>query len=156
MAFQCVDLDLDRWNNIDGLEVRPSYSPHTVETSIFKFRVKYGQEQKTYLHLADTINFKEFNIIIKKYSDIFDQDDLDYVRSNYLSKVDLKKLDVGGGAIHGHISDYQEDPSVKLVMAHTDHELTIDDPRFYNVGFGDTDHLIEDDGFDYFKIKSKQ
>lgn len=156
IAFDCIELHFDQWNNIDGLEVRPSYSPHTVETSIFQFRANYNKSVKTYLHLADTINFKEFKIILDKYPAIFNEKDFQYVSDNYLAKVDLKKLDVGGGAIHGHITDYLEDKSAKLVMAHTDHELPIEDKRFVNAGFGDEDHLLQDQDFNYYKIKSKR
>jgi len=154
VAFECVDLAFNEWNEIDGLEIKPTYSPHTVETSIFKFRVKRNGQVKTYLHLADTINFKEFKVIIEKYPDVLSADDFDYVKNNYLANVDLKKLDVGGGAIHGHIEDYYDDPSSKLVMAHTDNELSVNDPRFVNAKFGDTDYLIDDDSFDFLKIKS--
>jgi hemerythrin len=154
IAFECIDLQFDQWNNINGLEVRPTYSPHTVETSIFKFRVKYQDQTKTYLHLADTINFKEFEIIIKERPDIYTDEDLNYVKNNYLAKVDLKKLDVGGGTIHGHLADYTNDRSTKLVMAHTGHKLDIPDARFVNADFGDTDHLIHDNEYDFLKIKS--
>lgn len=154
VAFQCIDLVFNEWNDIEGLEVKPNYSPHTVETSIFKFRVKHKEGFKTYLHLADTINFKEFRVIIDQYPDVLSSADFDYIKKNYLAMVDLKKLDVGGGAIHGHIEDYKNDQSAKLVMAHTDEELLVDDPRFINAEFGETDHLIEDDGFDFLNAKA--
>ena len=154
VAFHCIDLEFSKWNNIEGLEVKPTYSPHTVETSIFKFRVKHNEDVRSYLHLADTINFKEFKIIIDQYSDILSSADFDYIKNNYLAKVNLKKLDVGGGAIHGHIEDYKDDKSDKLVMAHTDKELVVEDTRFINAEFGETDHLIEDDSFDFLNVKA--
>ena len=36
--FEVCDLEFDEWNNIDGLEVKPVYSPHPVETNILFFR----------------------------------------------------------------------------------------------------------------------
>jgi hemerythrin len=154
IAFQCIDLQFDQWNDFDGLEVKPTYSPHTVETSIFKFRVRHRDQVKTYLHLADTINIKEFDIIIRENPGIFGADDLNYVKDNYLTEVDLKKLDVGGGAIHGHLSDYASDKSRKLVMAHTSHELDVSDRKFVNATFGDSEHLIQDEAFDFLGLKS--
>jgi hemerythrin len=154
IAFDGITLQFDTWNNIDGLEVKPSYSPHTVETSIFRFRARHNGDVKSYLHLADTINFKEFDIIIDNNPELFTDDDRQYLKENYLEKVDLKKLDVGGGAIHGHLSDYADDKSTKLVMAHTNQPLEVDDPRFVNADFGDTDQLMTDAGFDYLHTRS--
>ena len=156
-VFDCIDLDFNDWQQIDeGLEVMPSYSPHTVETSIFQFRAadKKGNYKK-YLHLADTINFREFDIIYKSNPEIIDEQDVAYLRENYLATVDLKKLDVGGGAIHGHLSDYEEDNSKKLVMAHTDMEIYQENHRFCNASFGDIDHLVVDEDFNSFKSRAK-
>ena len=156
IAFNCTELLFDEWNDINGLEVMPTYSPHTVETSVFRFRVRNGQDEKTYLHLADTINFAEFEKIIQGDPEIFSDDDSQYVRNNYLATVNLKKLDVGGGIIHGHLSDYKNDKSDKFLMAHTTHEITGPDDRFTNAQFGDTDHLIFDKDFDFYKAKTEE
>jgi hemerythrin len=154
IAFNCSELQFDEWNDINGMEVMPTYSPHTVETSVFRFRVKHGKSQKTYLHLADTINFAEFDKIIKGAPEIFSDADRQYVQSSYLATVNLKKLDVGGGVIHGHLSDYIDDKSDKFLMAHTTHEIAGPDERFTNARFGDMDHLISDSSFDFFKKKA--
>jgi hemerythrin len=150
IAFNCIELQFDEWNNINGMEVMPTYSPHTVETSVFRFRVRNNKEEKTYLHLADTINFAEFEKIIIGAPEIFGEADRQYVRKSYLATVTLKKLDVGGGIIHGHLSDYKDDKSGKFLMAHTTHEVTGPDHRFVNAQFGDTDHLMDIAGFDFF------
>ncbi len=154
IAFNCVDLLFDEWNDIDGLEVMPTYSPHTVEISVFQFRVKDENGEKTYLHLADTINFAEFDVIVNNSPDIFSESDRSYVRDSYLAKVDLKKLDVGGGVIHGHLEDYMDDKSSKLVMAHTTIEITPPDSRYVNADFGDTDHLIPGENFDFYRVRT--
>lgn len=153
-AFNWIELTFGQWSDIDGLEVVPYYSPHTVETSIFKFRANFNGEIKTYLHLADTINFKEFRKIIDNNPGVLSEKDYQLIRNRYLSTVSLKKLDVGGGLIHGHLEDYSDDRSEKLVMAHTDEELQVTDPRFVNVEFGDADSLIEDDEFDFAARKA--
>ena len=46
-------LEFDDWNNIDGLEVKPVYSPHPVETNILFFRTLWEDGYATYAHLAD-------------------------------------------------------------------------------------------------------
>jgi hemerythrin len=153
-AFNWIELTFNQWSDIEGLEVVPYYSPHTVETSIFKFRAKYHGNTKTYLHLADTINLKEFRKIIDNNPDILTEKDFERTRSRYLSAVSLKKLDVGGGLIHGHLEDYTKDESEKLVMAHTDEELKVVDPRFVNAEFGDADNLIDDGEFEFSARKA--
>lgn len=154
VAFNCIDLEFDKWNDIDGLEIQPIYSPHTVETSIFKFRVFDGFEYKIYAHLSDTINFDEYNVIIESSPEIFSRKDLLYVRNSYLEKVNLKKIDVGGGLIHGHLSDYETDESDVLVMSHTTSPLKSDGKKLVNVNFGDMHSLIQKDEFDLLHIKS--
>ncbi len=154
IAFNYHELEFDVWNDLDGLGVLPTYSPHTVETSVFRFRVQYQGLEKTYLHLADTINFREFDMIMKEAPDVFAEADRNYVRDSYLATVNLKKLDVGGGPIHGHLSDYADDQSDAFVMAHTSREIKGLDARFSNAGFGQTDHLIKTENFDYLKMRA--
>jgi hemerythrin len=154
LAFNCIDLEFDVWNDINGLEVKPFFSPHTVETSAFNFRVKDKNGYKTYSHLSDTINLTEFNAIAKENPEIFKKADFAQVEDNYLAKVDLKKIDVGGGTIHGHLEDYKNDKSGILVMAHTSVALKPTGSNFINVSFGDTHTLIEDKGLSYLKTKS--
>jgi hemerythrin len=154
VAFNCLDLELDLWNDVNGLEVKPIYSPHTVETTTFQFRAYNGEEYKTYSHLSDTINLHEFELIVNKFPDIFSEQDIDFVKDNYLSKVDLKKIDVGGGPIHGHLSDYYVDQSDIKVMAHTTKEIDAGKNNFINVEFGQTHTLVEEEGGLYLKTKT--
>jgi len=118
--FDCVDLELDTWNNLDGLSVKPGLSPHPVETNVFHFKASQDGEEKLYTHLADTISIADLaNFKKKKYDGIISEKELDDIRENYLVKADLKKVDIGGGAIHGERSDYQVDRSLKIVFSHT-------------------------------------
>ena len=155
VAFDCIDLQFDKWTDVNGLEVKPVYSPHTVETNTFSFRVKYENDYKTYTHLSDTINLKEFNLIVRKYPDVFSENEIAYVEKNYLSKVNLKKIDVGGGLIHGHLSDYDHDESDLVVMAHTSGKLHADKKNFVNVDFGTTHTLIENDKISPLEEKTR-
>ena len=154
MAFNCIDLEFGTWNSINGLEVKPVFSPHTVETSTFSFRVLDNGDYKTYTHLSDTINLTEFKVIIESSPDVFTREDVSSVKSSYLSKVNLKKIDVGGGSIHGHLSDYENDESDLLVLAHTSVKMKTEKDNFINVDFGDTHQLIEDKDLGFLKTKS--
>ncbi len=154
VAFNCIELEFNEWRNIEGLEVKPVYSPHTVETSIFNFRVLTDNNYKTYTHLSDTINLSEFKVIIDESPNIFSSADFSSVKNNYLTKVDLKKIDVGGGLIHGHLSDYIDDESKLLVAAHTTKFIESESENIVNVNFGDAHNLIEDSEYNLLKKKA--
>jgi hemerythrin len=143
--FETHDLEFDRWNKIGGLEVKPVFSPHPVETSIFYFRTSFNGAYKTYAHLADIASFdvlegmvtdelKKSGITRKFYND---------VKKGYLAPVDLKKIDIGGGYIHGMAQDFAKDGSSKLILAHTSLELT-DEQREIgsSASFGMEDVLV--------------
>ena len=51
--FDVVDLRLDRWNDIHSLEVKPIFSPHPVETTVFFFRALSEDGYRVYAHFAD-------------------------------------------------------------------------------------------------------
>ncbi len=143
--FEVHDLEFDTWNNIDGLEVMPVFSPHPVETSILFFRTLWEDGHKTYAHLADIVALKILkgmvtdnpseNGVTRKYFDL--------VKSTYLTRVHVKKIDVGGGLIHGDAEDFIEDRSDKIILSHTSSELS---PKQKEIGsgapFGMVDVLI--------------
>jgi len=155
VAFKSNDLEFSKWTDINGLEVMPVYSPHTVETSTFNFRVYHDDQYKTYTHLSDTISIDEFKLIVEKSPDMFSEKEVEFVEKSYLSKVNLKKIDIGGGAIHGHLSDYSNDESDVIVMAHTSKEIYSEKENCINVDFGETHALIENHDNSFFKSKSK-
>ena len=154
VAFNCIDLEFNEWNNVNGLEVMPVYSPHTVETNTFRFRAKNNTEYKTYSHLSDTINFKEFDVIVKNSPDLFTEKDIALVKESYLSKVNLKKIDVGGGAIHGHVMDYVDDMSDLKIISHTSHKVDSGIENFINVDFGESHILIKGDKDKFLEEKA--
>ena len=124
--FEVNDLEPMVWNDIEGLEVQPIFSPHPVETNIFIFRALCEGGRRSYAHFADIVALK----ILKKM--VNDDESapgvkaeyFDLVKKNYLQPADLKKVDIGGGLIHGEAEDFLEDSSNKIVLSHTSHELS--------------------------------
>src|SRR5581483_11946553 len=56
--FDVVDLKEGEWNDVDGLEVRPVFSPHRVEPTVVFFRTVMAGGWRTYAHLADIVALK--------------------------------------------------------------------------------------------------
>ncbi|MBU1002506.1 MAG: bacteriohemerythrin [Proteobacteria bacterium] len=144
--FELRDLTEGRWNSVQGLEVKPVFSPHPVETNIMFFRTRTDGRYQTYAHLAD--------IASRSVLDRFLTDDdnapglsqrlYNKVWKDYLTRVDVKKLDIGGGLIHGQAADFNQDNSAKIILSHTartldDHEREIGS----GATFGMMDRLIE-------------
>jgi len=137
------DLEFDQWNNCDGLEVKPIFSPHPVETNIFIFRALGEDGYKTYAHYADIISL---DLLLKMVGD--DPDGISLatyngVKDAYLLPATLKKIDVGGGMIHGQAMDFKHDASEKIILAHTEKELTDEQKEIGSESsFGQCDVLI--------------
>ncbi len=143
--FEIHDLEADKWNNIDGLEIMPVYSPHPVETSIMFLRSLWGDGYKTYAHLAD---ISSLDLLKKMISDDrakngITQRYFDRVKESYLTPVMLKKIDIGGGMIHGHAEDFKNDRSERIILSHTTLELS-DSQKVIGdtASFGSVDVLI--------------
>lgn len=144
--FDIRDIDLDVWNLVDGLEVLPIYSPHPVETSVLIFRAQGGEGSKTYAHFADIVSFSVLESMITESRDEpgLSRDLFDKIKMDYLMAADLKKIDIGGGLIHGDAEDFREDRSKKIVMSHTALKLTAKQKEIGSgAPFGTTDVLIE-------------
>ncbi|MDM8539548.1 MBL fold metallo-hydrolase [Desulfococcaceae bacterium HSG9] len=124
--FDVHDLDFNVWNEIDGLEVKPILSPHPVETSIFYFRTVWGKDYRTYAHLADVIGLDTLkDMVTDDDSEIgLSAAKFEEVKENYLMEANLKKIDIGGGMIHGSADDFKKDRSDKIVLSHTSADLT--------------------------------
>jgi hemerythrin len=143
--FEIHDLVFDAWNNIDGLEVMPVFSPHSVETSIFYFRTLWGDGYRTYAHLADIVSMNTLQGMVtdKRETPGLDQSAFERYRSAYLVPVDLKKIDIGGGAIHGDARDFRSDASTRIVLAHRACELTPEEKEIgSSAAFGSVDVLV--------------
>ncbi len=143
--FEFHDLLIDQWNDIDTLEVMPVFSPHPVETTVMFFRTLDRSGYRSYAHFADIASLKLLRGMITSDDDApgISQELYDSVAKSYLTPVDLKKLDIGGGMIHGEAEDFAADKSNKIVLAHTALPLS---NRQKEIGsgapFGTTDVLI--------------
>jgi hemerythrin len=156
--FDVQDLDLDVWNEIEGLEVKPMFSPHPVETNIFLFRALGESGYKTYAHWADLSAFDVIEAMLDKeepekgISKAF----YESVKENYLTPANLKKVDVGGGMIHGKVGDFKEDRSDKIILAHTSEEFALKEKEVGSgTSFGTLDTLISTDQ-DYLRRQAAQ
>lgn len=144
--FDFIPLEENSWNDIEGLHVKPSYSLHPVETNIFYFKAK-NREGKwlTYGHLADIISRRELeNLIDSDKDEILSRQWLWDLYNRYFEPVDLKKIDAGGGVVHGESEDFLEDRSQKIVLSHLNRDISQEESsRFIKpMDFGYTDVLI--------------
>ncbi len=142
--FDIHDLEFDKWSDVDGLEVMPLYSPHPVETNLFYFRAKWNDTYKVYGHLADVVSFDVFKKMTERQDNLqVSQEWYDKITQNYLIPSNLKKIDIGGGMIHGQAEDYRKDDSKKIVLAHTHKPLTFKEREIgSSAAFGMIDTLI--------------
>jgi len=144
-TFEFKELTAEVWNDVEGLMVKPSWSPHPVETNVFTFQANGDQGPRTYSHWADIASFAVLKKLLVEAPDSTQASkDLygEFTRF-LLHPADLKKIDVGGGMIHGCTEDFLPDSSGKLVLAHIARPPT---PREKEIGtsvdFGVQDILI--------------
>ncbi|MEW5772444.1 MAG: bacteriohemerythrin [Thermodesulfobacteriota bacterium] len=124
--FDLRPLREGRYNDVDGLEVMPVFSPHPVETTIMFFRARSGEGCRTYAHLADIAGCEVLESFLTEDADApgLSREAFERVWKDYLRKADVKKLDIGGGLIHGRAEDFRDDPSAKIILSHTAEPLT--------------------------------
>ncbi|MEG3637822.1 bacteriohemerythrin [Magnetococcus sp. PR-3] len=143
--FEVCDLEFDQWNNIEGLEAQPIFSPHPVETNIFIFRTMAPEGYKTYAHFADIValDVLEGMVTDDDQAPGISRAYFDTVKAAYLTEVNLKKIDIGGGMIHGVAKDFKEDQSDKILLSHTAFELSDEEKEIgSNSPHGFTDTLM--------------
>lgn len=143
--IQFRELRENEWNNVDGLEVKPVFSPHPLETTIFFFRTMSESGYKTYAHLADTVSLNVLEDMVTEDEERsgVSAETLETVRQTYAVPVDLKKVDVGGGMIHGRAADYVDDESKRILFSHVARPLTHAEKEIgSNASFGMQDVLI--------------
>jgi hemerythrin len=118
--FDVRDLVPELWNECDGMEVMPLHSPHPVENNMFLIRVRDDESYKTYGHWADIVSFSVLKRMLQKppASEVLPTSFFDKVKSTYLTPATVKKIDSGGGMIHGEPLDFAEDTSEKIILAH--------------------------------------
>ncbi len=145
--FEIKDLEFDTWNNLGGLEVYPFLSPHPVETSAFFYRTFWESRYITYAHLADISSFAVMENMVTDDDSApgISHHIYESTRETYLSPVDLKKVDIGGGMIHGEVEDFKDDKSDKIVLAHRSEPLTNQQKEIgSSAPFGIVDTLVPD------------
>lgn len=143
--FTVQDLLFDEWNNIDGLEVKPIFSPHPVETNLFVFRTLWEDGYKTYAHFADIVSLNTLKSMVTEDSTApgLSLEYFERIKSAYLTPYDLKKIDIGGGMIHGEAKDFAYDSS-RILLAHRATELTSEEKEIGScASFGTEDVLIK-------------
>jgi hemerythrin len=100
---------------------------------------------KTYAHWADIVSLDVLRRMVSKgpAKEILGPEYVDKVRAIYLKPATVKKIDAGGGMIHGEALDFAEDASEKIILAH---RATRFSPDQLEVGssaiFGAVDVLI--------------
>jgi hemerythrin len=155
-TFEFHDLEEGVWNNIEGLEVKPVMSIHPVETTVLKFRSMWEGGYKTYVHLADIASWdvmKKIQLEHPKANDLSRQL-YERITTQLLKPSDIKKIDIGGGMIHGDARDFSGDRSKKMVLAHIDRDLTTHEKEIgANVSFGQEDVLIPAHS-DYVRVQA--
>ena len=145
--FDVIDLELDTWNDIESLEVRPIMSPHPVETTAFFFRTFWEGKYLTYSHLADLAADSVLKDMISDDDKMpgISQARYDKTWADYLQEAQLKKIDIGGGMIHGDALDFENDMSEKIILAHRAEPLTNKQKEIGSSAmFGVVDTLIHD------------
>ncbi len=143
--FEVHDLNFDKWNDINGLEVKPVFSPHPVETSILMFRTLWEDGYRTYAHFADIVSLDVLRTFVTTDDSAIgiSPEYFEKVKEIYLSRFHVKKLDVGGGLIHGDAKDFKNDPSDKIILSHTSSELSNEQKEIGSgAPFGMVDVLI--------------
>jgi DNA-binding response OmpR family regulator/CRP-like cAMP-binding protein len=118
--FDVRDLAPELWNDCDGMEVMPLPTPHPVENCLFMIRVRDDETYRTYAHWADIVSFDVLRGMLAHppASEVLGADYLEKVRGWYLTPATVKKIDSGGGLIHGEPLDFAEDTSDKIILAH--------------------------------------
>ncbi|MTJ83140.1 MAG: MBL fold metallo-hydrolase [Telmatospirillum sp.] len=143
--FDRNDLACDRWTDVDGLEGKALLSPHPVETSVLLFRAMWQGRYRSYAHFADIVSLQVLRDMVDGAggSGGLSRAFYDKVVEDYATEADVKKIDIGGGLIHGSAEDFRYDRSRKLVLAHVARPLS---PAERGVGcempFGAVDVMI--------------
>jgi hemerythrin len=143
--FDVHDLAPSRWNDVNGLQVRPVISAHPVETNVFTFRALWEGGYRTYAHLSDITTFE---VLRKMASAAPDAPGVspafaETLMAELLAPADLKKIDADGEPIHGAAQDFRGDTSGRLIISHVCGELSdVQKEIGSNAVFGREDVLI--------------
>ena len=144
--FQVRELETGAWNEVDGLSVLPILSPHPLETTIFRFRAEAPSGGSlTYAHYADLSSFAVIDSMVTDdpAAPGMSREFALRAKADYLEPADVKKVDVGGGMIHGDAEDFAHDASRLLLLSHMSPPLSEKKRGFGSVAsFGDETVLV--------------
>ena len=143
--FEVRDLVMGEWNDVEGLEVKPVFSPHPVETTTFRFRALWEGGYRTYSHLADICRLEVLKTFVTDDPDApgCSLEFYNRVAADMAEPADVKKVDVGGGMIHGDAYDFRDDTSDKIIFAHKAYRSTRAQKAIgSSASFGTVDVLI--------------
>ncbi len=153
--FEVHDLALNAWNDVNGLDVCPLYSPHPVENNIFLFRTLGRKGEVSYAHYADIASFSVLEGMIDEGGEKkgITREEFEKIRTDYHVPASIKKIDCGGGMIHGDPEDFRMDQSEMVILSHRAGEFS-ETEREIGSGapFGTTHSLI--DSFQNFHSRS--
>ncbi|MBF0448972.1 MAG: bacteriohemerythrin [Magnetococcales bacterium] len=145
--FEVHDLESGVWNSVNGLEVKPIHSPHPVENAMFFFRTLWEGGYLSYAHFADITSQSVMEKMVTEDETKPGMSPGDYksIVRDYLTPADLKKIDVGGGMIHGEAEDFKGDRSHKIILGHLSRPLNHSEKKVGSgAPFGAYDTLIPD------------
>ena len=119
-CFNIKDMVVDKWNNVNGLEVKPIFSPHPVETTIMTFRTLWEDGYHSYSHYADIAAFDVIDGMLETDDNPgLKATTITKVKKDYLEPANTKKIDIGGGMIHGNVEDFSCDQSDRIILSHS-------------------------------------
>ena len=118
--FDVQDLTADEWNPVDGLDVRPLFSSHPVETTVLFFRAHGEEGTKTYAHLADLPSSAVLDEMVTDdpTKDGISAEARDRFLREVRARMDIKKVDAGrrpyprgaGGLRFRHLEEDHPEP----------------------------------------------
>jgi hemerythrin len=129
--FDTHDLEVEKWNKVGLLEVMPVDSPHPIETNIFLFRKYWIGGHKVYSHMADIASFSVLENMLNEDRNTpgISKEYYNKVKNFYLYPCTMKKIDIGGGPIHGNPNDFKDDFSKNLILSHYSGRVSADDKK---------------------------
>ena len=115
----------------------------------------HGAARRTYAHLADIASFDVLAQLAAPAAgraSAMDQSHRESFIRELTNPIDLKKIDVGGGLIHGNADDFRADASTRILLSHGLPESRRDhSARITTVAFGESDVLIPGGEKEYFE-----
>jgi hemerythrin len=147
--FEVHDLAAGEWNRVGSMEVKPAFSPHPVENTVFSFRADGGKAPRTYAHFADIASrdvLARLALPRGGAGPALSAESRQRIEEELAAPVDVKKIDAGGGMIHGDPFDFAGDASGSIILSHGLASVPEGmGTRAKTVGFGSVDVLIPGD-----------